>query len=182
MQRYVAFLRAINVGGRTVRMDQLRALFEALRLGRVETFIASGNVIFDSRSNDPDELERRIERRLEESLGFGVATFIRTPDELAAIAAHRPFLDGGPAEPAHRLYVGFLKSTATEEAWRKLAGHRTATDDFDLRARELYWLCRTRTSDSAVSGAVLERTLGAPATFRNITTVRKLADKYAPPR
>src|SRR6185369_8391120 len=62
MPKYVAFLRAINVGGHVVKMDQLRALFEALGFANVETFIASGNVIFDSKSKNVAALERKIDR------------------------------------------------------------------------------------------------------------------------
>ena len=69
MPRYVAFLRAINVGGsHVVKMDTLRARFEGLGFSRVETFIASGNVIFETRSKDAAGLERRIEAMLEMSL------------------------------------------------------------------------------------------------------------------
>ena len=52
MPRYIAFLRALNVGGHTVKMDHLRSLFEALGFGGVESFIASGNIIFDTPSTD----------------------------------------------------------------------------------------------------------------------------------
>jgi uncharacterized protein (DUF1697 family) len=75
MPRYVAFLRAINVGGRTVTMERLRALFSDIGFSNVETFIASGNVIFDSKSAAPTTLEKDIERQLEASLGYSVATF-----------------------------------------------------------------------------------------------------------
>ena len=78
MTRLIAFLRAINVGGHTVTMDKLRKEFEALGLMEVETFIASGNVIFTPRSLDVVALEKKIEARLRASLGYEVATFVRT--------------------------------------------------------------------------------------------------------
>ena len=89
--RLAAFLRAINVGGHVVKMDELRRLFEALGFSRVETFIASGNVIFDSSSKNSAALEKKIATTLHQSLGYEVATFIRTTDELIAIAQHQPF-------------------------------------------------------------------------------------------
>ena len=64
---------------------------------------------------------------------------------------------------------------------QRLMGLGTPDDDFHVRGRELYWWCRTRVSDSKVSGALIEKTLGMPATFRNVTTVRKLAAKYVVP-
>ena len=84
MPRYIAFLRAINVGGHTVKMDALRELFEALGFEQVETFIASGNVIFETTETDTAALERRIETHLQAALGYAVATFLRSDAEVAA--------------------------------------------------------------------------------------------------
>ncbi len=177
MPRYVALLRAINVGGHTVKMDRLRQLFEKLGLKNVETFIASGNVIFDSPSRSPEALERRIERRLREALGYEVATFIRSPADLAAIAEHDAF---PPAEVEKcSLYIGFAGSTPTEAARDKLIGSNTSIDEFHVNGREVYWLCRTSFSESEFSGAKLEKTLGMPVTIRNVTTVKKLAARFA---
>src|SRR4051812_29802226 len=91
MPRLIAFLRAINVGGHNVTMAQLRKEFEALGLKEVETFIASGNVIFTSRATDLRALERKIEAQLQRALGYEVATFVRTCSEVAALAEYRPF-------------------------------------------------------------------------------------------
>lgn len=177
MPRHIALLRAINVGGHNVPMARLRALFESMQLGRVETFIASGNVLFDAPSSDAAALEARIEDTLEQALGYAVATFVRSPAELAAVAAHDAF----PGEDeGHALSIAFLKEAPGRAAAEALAGRRTPVDDFRVHGREVYWLCRSRVSDSKFSGAVLERVLGAPATFRNVTTVRKLAALHAP--
>jgi uncharacterized protein (DUF1697 family) len=177
MARYVAFLRAINVGGHVVKMDLLRATFEDLGFGSVETFIASGNVIFETRSKDRAGMEGRIERALEDTLGYEVATFIRTVSEVAAIASHQAFPP--PAtESAAALNVGMLKAPlpeGTEIALRKL---RTDVDDFRVNGSELYWICLKRQSESKISNAVFERTLKVKATFRGLRTLEKLAAKY----
>jgi uncharacterized protein (DUF1697 family) len=175
-QLHVAFLRAINVGGHTVKMDRLRSLFEELGLADVRTFIASGNVIFQSKRQDIPALERELEGHLERSLGFPVATFVRSAAEVRQVADYQPFPDSGDE---HALMVAFLKSPPGEQEWTKLRSHRTADDDFHVYGREVYWLRRGRISDSTFSGALLERALGAAATMRNSTTVRKLAAKYA---
>ncbi len=180
LSRYVALLRAINVGGHTVKMEQLRQLFGSLGYTNVETFIASGNVIFDAPTRNTRDMEERIEGHLRESLGYAVATFIRTPCELAAIARHQPFPAPELEEAGNALYIAFLPTPPSDEAQRMLMASRTRTDDFHIHGRELYWLCRTRISDSAFSGARLEKMLGMPATMRNVTTVRKLAAKYPP--
>lgn len=176
MPKYVALLRAINVGGHTVKMDRLRQLFEELGFRNVETFIASGNVIFDSPSRTPQALERRIERHLHEALGYEVATFIRSPTELAAIADHEAF----PASEVEKcsLYIGFAGSAPTDAARDKLIEARTSIDEFHVNDREVYWLCRKSFSESEFSGAKLEKTFGMPVTIRNVTTVRKLATRF----
>ncbi len=83
MNRYVAFLRGMNLGKRRLEMSQLKTLFEELGYGQVATFIASGNVIFSTRERNAQKLEVRIAEHLERSLGYGVDTFVRTLDEVA---------------------------------------------------------------------------------------------------
>ena len=175
-RKYIAFLRAINVGGHTVKMDKLRELFEALGLKNVETFIASGNVIFDANVKDTAALERKIEAHLERALGYPVGTFIRTVDDVAAVAAYAPF---PPDAQMQALSVIFLRDALGKSAHASLMTCCTEIDDFHVHGREAYWLCRTRTSDSKITGPRLERAIGGPSTVRNVTTVRKLAEKYA---
>ena len=179
MTRYIAFLRAINVGGHTVKMEDLRAIFVGLGFSNVETFIASGNVIFESRVKDAVKTERTIEAALGEALGYEVATFVRTLDELAAVAAREPFprlrLDDAAA-----FIVGFLRAPLDPAARDRLMALRTDIDDFHVDPREIYWLCRHKQSESTFSNAVFEKRVGVKTTFRNTTTIRKMAAKYAP--
>jgi uncharacterized protein (DUF1697 family) len=176
MPKYVALLRAINVGGHTVKMDHLRDLFAETGCSKVETFIASGNVIFDSRSKDTAALERKIEKHLQQSLGYEVKTFIRTLPEIAAVANYKPFSDAELS--AHPLYVGFAGDIPGDQVKQKLLGLVSEVDDFHIHGREVYWLCRARMTDSKFSGPLAEKILGMRATFRNSTTIRKLAAKY----
>jgi uncharacterized protein (DUF1697 family) len=178
MPRFIALLRAINVGGHTVTMERLRRLFEELGFTAVETFIASGNVIFESGVRSGEALEHRIAQHLEKSLGYEVKTFIRSGAELAAVARHQPFPAAELEAEGVSLYVAFLPSPPTAAAARKLMAFRTAGDDFHLHRREVYWLRRGKMSESLFSGALLEKTIGLPATLRNVTTVRKLAAKH----
>lgn len=181
MHRSIAFLRAINVGGHTVKMEHLCTLFEALGFSNVETFIASGNVIFETPKENAAALERQIEQHLQQALGYNVATFIRSAPELAAIAHHQPFPPAELNAEGNALYIAFLPAPLSAATQQKLLAFRTPVDDFHVHGREIYWLCRKKISDSAFSGALLEKTIGMPATMRNATTVRKLAAKYAAP-
>ncbi len=177
--RWIAFLRAINVGGRNIKMDRLRSLFEACGFDHVETFIASGNVIFKSHSCEPRALERQIERCLYESLGYRVDTFVRSQTELATVAAYRPFPPEFLEGEGNILYIAFLREAPGSEACQVLLARQTEVDRFHLHEREVYWLCRRKLGESTFSGAQLEKSLGIPATLRNATTVRKLAAKYS---
>lgn len=157
-------------------MAELRAIFESLRFAGVETFIASGNVIFESPKGDPARLESLIEERLQEKLGYAVSTFLRTPAELtAAVASPFATLDVG----AHALWVGFVKAPPAADAASRLLSLASEADAFHVAGRELYWRRAAKVSESKLTGARLERALGGPSTFRNITTVRKLAAKFA---
>ena len=178
MPRFIAFLRAINVGGHTVKMDHLRQLFESLDFSGVETFIASGNVVFEATSKNAKALERQIEHKLREALGYEVATFLRTGAELAAIANYKPFRPSELAAAA-ALNIAFLAEKLDDKSKQKLMALRTEIDDFHAHDREIYWLCRKKQSESTISNAVLEKTLGRPSTLRGANTVHKMAAKYS---
>jgi uncharacterized protein (DUF1697 family) len=177
MPRYIAFLRAINVGGHTVKMDVLRQHFEALGFANVETFIASGNVVFETTAKNTRTLEKKIEQQLRESLGYEVATFIRTTAELAAIAQYQPF-PPAQMEAATAFNIAFLADTLDVAAQKKLLALKSDIDDFHVQGREVYWLCRKKQSESSFSNAVLEKTIGRSSTIRGINTIQKMAAKY----
>lgn len=178
MTKYVAFLRAINVGGRVVTMSALRAAFEKMGLANVETFIASGNVIFDTRAADAAALERRIEQALLKTLGYEVSTFLRTPAEVSAVARQTAF-DPAQVRAATALYVGFVAGPLSKSSRQTLAALETSHDRFHVSRREIYWLCDKGQGDSKISNAVIERALKLRSTFRNINTVTRLAERLA---
>lgn len=174
--RFIAFLRAVNVGGRTVRMDQLKGIFGSLGFSSVATFLASGNVVFDSPVGDTEELRRVIETGLRESLGFSVPAILRTASELQKVAEYEAF-SKAKLETAAALNVAFLLSAPGEEAVSRLMRLSSEIDDFHVNRREVYWLCRVKQSDSSFSNAVLEKAIGGTSTLRTLSTVRKLAAK-----
>jgi uncharacterized protein (DUF1697 family) len=175
--RYVALLRAVNVGGRTVKMERLRALFEAMKLRQVETFIASGNVIFES-SGKAAALEARIEKALADALGFNVPTLLRSAPEIAA-AADRDAFPGRPTlGKSGAVYVGFLKAAPESGGMMAVEALGDDANAFALHGRELYWRAEDRRAVLDIPIATFERALGCETTFRNVTTVRKLADRY----
>lgn len=179
MHHHIAFLRGINLGKRRLKMDRLAALFEELKFAKVETFIASGNVIFSSKSADGAKLEKQIEAHLAASLGYEVDTFVRTRAEVAAVAAFRPFPKTEMDEPANTVHVGFFDAFGPDQR-RELEACRSDTDEFRVEGREYYWLCRRiKTHESKIWASPQLRALKLPSSsMRNLTTIRKLAALY----
>jgi len=178
MQRYIAFLRGINLGKRRLAMSRLKALFEELGFAAVETFIASGNVLFSTKVSESGALEARIAKHLEASLGYAVDTFVRTADEVAKVGSAKIFPEDG--REGIIIHVGFLQKALPPETARKLTAVCTATDEFRVVGREYYWLYRgIRTSDSKVWMLPEVKALRLPtATMRNMTGLRKLIAKH----
>jgi len=173
---FAAFLRAINVGGHTVRMETLKRTFESLGFANVQTFIASGNVVFETTAADEGRLTRTIERGLREALGYDVATFLRSDTELRRIADHRSFprvtRDASVSD-----YIVFLAAPPPATVTRKVAALAGKEHEFEARGREVYWL-RHRIDGVPFSAVPLEKALGVPFTVRGLNTVAKMADKF----
>jgi uncharacterized protein (DUF1697 family) len=177
MSRTFAFLRAINVGGHTVTMAQLKVLFEELGFRNVETFLASGNVVFDGGKVKEAALQQKIEGHLHAALGYEVATFLRTERELAALVRGCPFSEAEEAG-AVALNVALLQAPLPAEAEARLKGLRTEVDAFRAAGREVWWLCFVKQSESTFSNAVFEKTVKVRATFRGFNTLQRLATKH----
>jgi len=168
--RYVCFLRAINVGGRVVRMETLKQIFSSIGLADVETFIASGNVIFVAGSGKPATLETKIEGALRSKLGYDVDAFLRTPGELAKVVNAVP----------SALHVAFTREPLPAARKAQLVNFDTASDAFTAVGREIYWTLTTKQSESAFVSSKMEKLLDVRVTWRNMNTVRRLLAKYPP--
>ncbi len=180
MHHYIAFLRGMNLGNRRIKMDALRAHFEALKFANVETFIASGNVIFSSQIGDTSKLEASIQKHLEKSLGYAVDTFVRTRAEVTAVAAFQPFGPTDTSDPANTIHVGFLARPLSPEQQRGLTACHSEVDAFAVEGREYYWLCRhIKSHESKIWTSSQLKALKLPSSsMRNLTTMRKLAALY----
>lgn len=174
MTKYIAFLRAINVGGHTVKMDHLKKLFESLGFSNIETFIASGNVIFETSSKNSLALEKKIADHLEKELGYAVDTFVRTIQEVIEIEKNNPFTPKGKDDS---VYVSFLHETLDKEKTATLMALKNKNNDFSLIGKEIYWL-RLNKDDSIFLKSSLEKLLKVSSTNRNMTTINKLIQKY----
>ena len=158
-------------------MARLRDLFEELDFQEVETFIASGNVLFETNARSVTKLEARISEHLEASLGYPVDTFIRSFDEVDEISRLDIFKEQG-AEGV-TIHVGFLHKELPTDTAAKLLSVRSDVDELRLVGREYWWLCRVRTSESTFWTRPEVRQLRFPtSTMRNLTSIRKLAAKH----
>lgn len=178
--RYVALLGGINVGGHRVKMIELRASFEALGFQNVATFIASGNVLFDADSTDAPGLAAQIEHRLAQQLGYKVPAFLRSLEELQRVATYQPFPSITIEAGVDTLSILFFAAPLPAELHAPLRSFRTAMDEFQIHQREIYWLCRGKTSASLVNWSLMSKQVALPGvTVRNATTIRKLVAKHA---
>ena len=177
MPRYIAFLRAVNVGGRIVKMDELRGHFADAGFRDVETFIASGNVIFSSSARNTFAAEQVIEKHLRKTLGYDVATFIRTPAEVAEAAAHQPYPEKDVAG-AGAYVAAFVKGPLDAAGKTGLAALASDQDRFVANGSVVYWLSVPRQSETKLTLVKFERAVGGPATMRAMTSLKKLAAKH----
>lgn len=172
MTRLVALLRAVNVGGRKLSMDALSACAEQIGATNVSTFIASGNLLCDTRKT-PVAFARALEKALRDAEGLDTVVITRTPDELARVAAAHPFADR--AEPGPLLHVAFLDEAPAPKAVEKIDPTRSPGDEVALRGRELYLYLPHGGGSSKLDMKYLERCLDVRGTMRNQRTVVKLA-------
>lgn len=173
MRRHVAFLRAVNVAGRTVRMSELAQRLSGLGFRDVGTFIASGNVRFAA-PGDPDALARRIEAELLAWLGYPVATMVRTWDALEALVASNPF-KGVARAPDAKLYVTFLWEAPRKAAKLPIVSERDGLELFRIDGREAFMVSRRLAGGGfAVPNLPIEKALGVPGTTRSWNTILRL--------
>jgi uncharacterized protein (DUF1697 family) len=177
MTKYVAFLRAINVGGnRVVKMEDLRQLLTAAGFKNVATYIQSGNVMFESGSTNTAALTEKIEKLLHKTYGFEVPTIIRSVAAITAIIKQNPF-PGIIPDKEVQIYVALLARTAGADAAKIIASLQTEAETLHITANEVYCLVRKNLVPKP-PGAImlLEKKLGIPCTVRNWATMNKVIE------
>ncbi len=180
MDRYVAFLRGMNLGGRRITNDELRGHFGAMGFAEVATFRASGNVIFAADGAEPEaEMAARVEAELDARLGYDVPVFLRSAAEVAAVVAAEPFAADLLAASNGKLQVQFLAGQPPAAAKREALALAGDEDRLAIAGRELYWLPSGGISESELDLKAIERALG-PGTTRTMGTVAQIAAKHCP--
>ena len=168
MTAYIALLRAMNVAGTgKLPMAELRRIGEQCGFANVRTFIASGNLLFDSDLGEA-EARTRIEAGLQEFFGKSVPVFVRTAVELAATAAANPFDDDKPNRVMAHFIEGEPVASMLAEA-RDVAGERMALGPRSIIVSYGEGIGKTRLKLPAVKAG----------TARNMNSVAKMAAMLA---
>jgi len=179
MAGYAAFLRGMNLGKRRISNVELCEAFSALGFAEVSAFRASGNVVFDADADAAHaaDLTERIERGLQTTLGYAVPTFLRSAEEVRAIAAQQPFAAELVAASAGKLQVDMLLAPPAAAARKAVLALASAADRLAFGERELYWLPSGGVLESALDQEAIGALLGA-STRRTKNTIEQIAAKH----
>lgn len=171
MRTYIALLRAINLGKyNKVKMADLRSLLESLGLENVQTYIQSGNVIFDSNLNK-DELQKMLEEKMETKFGFHIPVILRTVSEFEEIVKKCPYESAMLLE-GESIHISFLSEAPLKENLDKLNRFSNEIDEYQIKDTEVYIYFHQNLHKSKLP-AQLQK-LEVSATLRNWKTVMKL--------
>ena len=175
MPSYVAMLRGINVSGsKPVKMEALRASFEALGFKDVRTYVQSGNVVFEAKERTAAPLAPKIVARIKRDFGFDVPVLVLGAAELRKAVDENPFLKQRGIDLT-KLHVTFLAAVPASAGLKKMEGVSSGRDAFRCHGTAIYLHCPDGYGNTKLSNNVFERALGAPATTRNWKTVTTLA-------
>ena len=180
MPAYVAMLRAVNVTGHTIKMEQLRGLCDGLGLQKVETYVQSGNIVFQAKTENPALLSKRIAESILDSFGFETPVIVRTSKDMESVVAHNPFLNEKDVDSS-KLHVTFLEEAAQKSSLKTLEKLATSQDRFYPASREIYLYCPEGYGRAKLSNNAIEKALSVTATTRNWRTTNTLLDMVSKP-
>ncbi len=171
---YIALLRGINVSGhKKILMADLRKLLLEKGLKNVQTYIQSGNVIFES-NKDTESLSKDISTYIYNEYKFEVPVLVKTAAELKVAINNNPFLKEGIDKNIKKLYVTFLSETPKKENAKVLLGLNYSPDKFVLQDNLIYSYFPNGVGRSKMTINIFENKLKVYATSRNWNTLNKL--------
>jgi uncharacterized protein (DUF1697 family) len=172
MARFIALLRGVNVGGNVLKMDRLREVCEGLGFTNVQTYVQSGNAVFDCKQPQSG-LCSILEKRLIGETRLPVSVIVRTIKEMEAIIAANPFLKEKGIDAA-RLYVTFLAAAAPKDANKMLSAIKAGKDRYRVIGNEIFLHCPISYGETTLSNNAIQKAVGVNATTRNWNTINKL--------
>jgi len=170
----ISMLRGVNVGGHNkIKMDDLRALCESLKLEDPRTYVQSGNVIFRTKEKNSPALAKKIQNAIERKCGFRPAVILRTMEELRSAIAATPFAASRKLEPG-KILVTFLSDEPGPHANATLLGLKDYPEEIHLKGRELYIYFPDGAGKSKLPWSQVEKLLKTTGTARNWNSVIKM--------
>lgn len=180
MQTYISILRGINLGGHnTVKMDDLKKLLSKCGFSNIETYIQSGNAIYQYKITNTKRLDTIIQDKILQEFRFEVPVITLTIDELKEAAKNNPFSKERKKDTSF-FHITFLSDQSPKENLNKITGLNYLPDEFVIIGRAVYLYCPNGYGNTKLSNKFLENKLKVSATTRNWKTTNELiaiADK-----
>lgn len=173
MTEYISLIRGINVGGKSLKMDVLRSIYESLKLEDIKTYIQSGNVLFKTNTKNIKKIGDKIVNSIEKQSGLSVSVIIRNNKEIKNILENNPFIKSGNNE-TERMYVTFLEGIPDKNKLKDLIPAKKTKDEFKIIGKEIYLYCPEGYGRTILSNDFFEKKLKLKATSRNWRTLNKL--------
>ena len=177
MHSYIAILRGINVSGqKKIRMEDLRELLNGCGFKNLQTYIQSGNVVFQSEMTDQKKVSSMIADAIKDKYDFDVPVILREAVDLDYMLNNNPFLSNGREKEKNRLYVTFLDEKPAQAKMENINQEDYKPDEFQFQGREVYLYVPVGYGKTKLSNNFFENKLKVTATTRNWNTVKKLVE------
>ncbi|HTA29953.1 MAG TPA: DUF1697 domain-containing protein [Candidatus Cybelea sp.] len=174
MQTYICIIRGINVVGcKIIKMEALRRMFEALKFKNAQTYIQSGNVIFQDKKTDGEVLAKKIAKRIQADFGFDVPVMVKEPGEMKEVLRNNPFV-GARQRDVAKMHVTFLSHEPAKEGLEKIKAGNYGVDEYVIWGKAIYLFCPDGYGNTKLNNNFLESKLKVTATTRNWRTVNEL--------
>ncbi len=174
MERYIAFLRGINVSGqKIIRMESLRSVLTEADLTDVKTYIQSGNVVFSSDSNDVGPLILKIENEIEKAFGFHAEVILRRFTDVETLV-NSTFFDLIQASAGKKHYITFLKDEYAGELALPVFSKNKDVEIISQDKMDFFSISNIYKGNYGFPNAFIEKLTGIPATTRNPNTLVKI--------
>lgn len=176
MKTYIAILRGINVSGqKKIKMADLRALLDELGFKEVQTYIQSGNIVFQYPETSENSLEKMIEENIQAHYDFQVPTLVRSPEEFQYVVENNPFLQD-PEKDINRQYITFLAEKPAGERIEALREVNYEPEEYVIDGRLIFLYSPKGYGRAKMNNNFFEKKLKVSATTRNWKTVNKLLE------
>jgi uncharacterized protein (DUF1697 family) len=158
-------------------MEDLKKTINSLGFENVRTYIQSGNVIFDSKIENKQDLENQIEKKILDKFEIEVPTFVRDISELITVVNYNPF-SYDEENKDQTMYVSFARQIPGSDIINQLENEESPIDEFRIMTNHIFWLYHRNRGKSKYTNTKIEKIIKQQATRRNIRTVKKIYEKY----